>query len=167
MALLQILLAERFNMAPEWVDMAPDLDAMLGHADAALLIGDQVFEHLADDLNFMDLGAEWSEWTALPFVYAFWAGRAEALQAEDVAALVRARAQGAASIPQIAADFARRWGGEAELYEEYLTENIHFTFGDREREGLQLFFRLAYRHDLIPHHTEIQFFQTSAVPADP
>ena len=164
-ALLRILLAERHNMAPAWVDMEPDLDAMLGQADAALIIGDPVFDHLADDLNFMDLGAEWSDWTALPFVYAFWAGRAEALQAEDVAALVRARVRGAASVPQIAADFARRQGGEAEAYEQYLTENIHFTFGDREKEGLQLFLRLAHQHDLIPAHTEVRFFQTSAVPA--
>ncbi len=164
-ALLQILLAERHNMVPAWVDMEPDLDAMLGQADAALIIGDPVFGHLADDLNFMDLGAEWSEWTALPFVYAFWAGRPEALQAEEVAALVRARAEGAASIPQIAADFARRRGGEAEVYEQYLTENIHFAFGDREKEGLQLFLRLAYQHDLIPARTEVQFFQVAAVPA--
>lgn len=166
-ALLQILLAERYDMAPAWVAMEPDLDAMLGRADAALIIGDPVFDHLADDLNFMDLGAEWSEWTALPFVYAFWAGRAEALQMEDVAALVRARARGAALVPQIAEDFARQHGGEAEVYERYLTENIHFTFGDQEKQGLQLFLRLAYQHDLVPTHTETRFFQTAEVSAHP
>jgi chorismate dehydratase len=165
-ALLQILLAERYNLAPELIHMEPDLDAMLSVADAALIIGDPVFDHLAADLNFMDLGAEWTEWTALPFVYAFWAGRADALHAEDVAALARARVEGASSIPQIAADFARRCGGAAAVYEQYLTQNIQFSLGDLEIEGFQLFLRLAHQLDLIPGDRDVQFFP-AAVPAHP
>ena len=39
-ALVTVLCAPRFGMTPESVPMAPDLDAMLAHADAALIIGD-------------------------------------------------------------------------------------------------------------------------------
>jgi predicted solute-binding protein len=99
----------------------------------------------------------------LPFVYAFWAGRADALQAEDVAALVQARRRGSELIPQIAADFARLREGEAATYEQYLRRNISFAMGDGELEGLRLFLRLAHQHDLIPVHPEVRLFEGAIV----
>ena len=45
---------------------------MLECADAALLIGDQVFSHLDGDVESLDLGREWTAMTDLPFVFAFW-----------------------------------------------------------------------------------------------
>src|SRR5215831_16247664 len=50
--------------------MAPDLDAMLARADAALVIGDTALflDHAALGARKIDLGEAWSEETGLPFV---------------------------------------------------------------------------------------------------
>ena len=50
-ALLSILLREKFALTPQLIEAPPDLAAMLDVADAALLIGDQVFPHLDRDLR--------------------------------------------------------------------------------------------------------------------
>src|SRR5690348_5263249 len=79
-ALVRILCARRFDVAPAFVSHAPDLGAMLAQADAALLIGDPaLFVYpAAFGAEKIDLGAAWSDMTGLPFVWAFWAGRASA-----------------------------------------------------------------------------------------
>lgn len=160
--LLRLLLKERHGLNPTFVDAEPDLDLMLRKADAALVIGDPVFAHLDRGLNSLDLGAAWTEWTSLPFVYAFWAGRPEVLAPYDIAALVRARETGARMIPQIATDYAQRQGGKPAHYERYLTENIQFSLGGRELEGFQLFLRLAYECKIIATLPEVQFFHTAS-----
>ena len=72
--------------------MAPDLDAMLGQADAALIIGDVALflDHEAAGVTKIDLGQEWTELTGLPFVYACWTGWPGAVDAHDIIALQRA-----------------------------------------------------------------------------
>ena len=74
-------LFERFGIDPEFVPMAPDLAAMLERCDAALIIGDPALflDVEAAGVEKIDLGEEWTAMTGLPFVWAFWAGRAGAL----------------------------------------------------------------------------------------
>ena len=71
--LTRILCARRFDIAPAFVAHAPDLKAMLAHADAALLIGDPALfaDHRALDAEKIDLSLVWSKMTGLPFVWAF------------------------------------------------------------------------------------------------
>ena len=90
-ALLSILLREKFALTPQLIEAPPDLAAMLDVADAALLIGDEVFPHLDADLESLDLGREWTAMTDLPFVFAFWAGREQALTPAQVQQLQRAK----------------------------------------------------------------------------
>ena len=66
-------------MTPTYVEMPPDLPAMLRDADAALLIGDEAIRAYWEPpagLHTYDLGTEWKAWTGLPMVYAVWAVRA-------------------------------------------------------------------------------------------
>src|SRR5271156_6822880 len=68
----------------------PDLGSMLAVADAALLIGDPALVALEDmearatrtgeRLLYLDLAHEWHGFTGLPWVSAFWALRAGALE---------------------------------------------------------------------------------------
>ena len=57
--------------------MPPEPAARIEGCDAALLIGDPALflDHVAAGLTKIDLGAEWTRLTGLPFVWAFWAGR--------------------------------------------------------------------------------------------
>ncbi len=75
-ALATILMRRRFDVEISAVPMAPQLEVMLEHADAALIIGDTALflDHATAGAQKIDLGDEWTSTTGLPFVYALWAG---------------------------------------------------------------------------------------------
>ena len=157
-ALLQILLREKFELDPVFVEAEPNLGAMLATADAALVIGDPVFALLDQEYESLDLGAEWVEMTGLPFVFAFWAGRAGALDGVQTQALLEAKIQGLDHIGKIARTYSGEHGGDPVLYERYLQEHIEFDLDDRALQGLRLFYAKANEHDLIPALPELRFF---------
>jgi chorismate dehydratase len=104
-ALLRILCVERFGIDPDFQPMPPDAEAMLHRCDAALLIGDPALflDHQRLGATKIDLGEEWKALTALPFVWAFWAGRRDALSGEALNALIAARDRGVAASDDVAA----------------------------------------------------------------
>lgn len=166
-ALVRILLVEKFGVEPEFIEAPPNLNAMLDQADAALLIGDSVFRVLESEVESVDLGRAWTEHTGLPFVYAFWAGRAGALSVAEAAALVSAGRAGRKRIPQIARQFAEQTGpateAETQLYERYLREHICFDLAAEELAGLRRFYELAHAHHLIEAIPELRFFEVGEV----
>jgi chorismate dehydratase len=157
-ALLHVLCTERFGIDPEFRPMHPDPAGMLQQCDAALLIGDPALfvDHDALGAAKVDLGQEWSSMTALPFVWAFWAGRPAALTPAAVAALLDARDSGVAGSDALAAAYcapAHRARGQA-----YLRENIRYTLGEREEEGLRMYYELAGKHGLVQTVTAPAFY---------
>ena len=158
-ALLRILLREKYHLEPEFIEAPPDLELMLAQADAALLIGDPVF-HFRHRPS-LDLGQMWCELTGLPFVFAFWAGRREALPSHLVAALVRAKEEGLRRISDIALDHARQQGGEAAFYRCYLERHMRFELGAAELAGLREYYRLAQVHGLIDKVPELRFYEST------
>jgi chorismate dehydratase len=150
-ALVSVLCARLFKIQPLLEHRGPDLPAMLEHCDAALIIGDNalLLDHQSaindqqSAIEKVDLGEAWSTLTGLPFVYAFWAGRPDALGVDDVAALQRARDAGVTQSDAIARQYfpdsiARQAAGAA-----YLRDNIKYYLGDEERAGLEAFYRYA------------------------
>lgn len=103
-ALTRILCAHKWQIAPRLTPGEPDLRAMLQRADAALMIGDPVLalDANAAGVDTIDLGSEWKEMTGLPFVYAVWSGRSDALGPEHVEELQAARRRGEAAVSEIA-----------------------------------------------------------------
>lgn len=158
--LLRVLLREKYQLDPEFVETAPDLELMLAQADAALLIGDPVFRFR--QRQSLDLGLEWQELTGLPFVFAFWAGRPEALTAPLATALVQAKEEGLRRIPAIARDHARQQGGDCTFYQRYLEQHMRFELGEAELAGLREYYRLAHRHCLIEAVPELRFYELAA-----
>jgi chorismate dehydratase len=184
-ALARVLCAREFKIRPVIHSSGPDLDSMLTWCDAALLIGDHALfldvntvrltasaeatavrrsvtrRRKADTpyegIEKIDLGEVWTRMTGLPFVYAFWAGRADALTADDVRALQQARDEGAAHAAEIAQayfDDSRRQAIGA----RYLRDNIKYEFGADERAGLELFFRYAAEAGIVPTTQELRFY---------
>lgn len=148
-ALLRILCYERFGLDPEFVPLPPDPDRMLRRCDAALIIGDPALylDAAAAGVTKVDLGAEWTAHTSLPFVWAFWAGRAGVLSAEQLAALAAARDAGVAASDRIASEYCGPQ--RAALGQAYLRDNIKYTLGDRELAGLTRYYDLARAYDLV------------------
>jgi chorismate dehydratase len=156
--LLQVLCYEAFGVDASFVPMPPDPVAMLRRCDAALVIGDPAlfFDHQRHGLNKVDLGEEWTRLTGLPFVWAFWAGRAGALPPDRRAELTVARDRGVQASDAIAAEYCgpeRSARGQA-----YLRENIRYTLGEPEQQGLRRFYELAAKHGVVDAAQPLQWF---------
>lgn len=171
-ALLRILCAERFDIEPSLVTLEPDLPSMLTRSDAALLIGDAALfaDHQALGLEKVDLGAEWKTLTRLPFVWAFWAGRAGVVAPEDTSALVEARDAGVSNAEEVALRYFAENPAVAGASDErarrerrgteYLRENVKYDLGERERAGLQTFYNFAVELKLVPAAQQMRFYGT-------
>jgi len=148
-ALLRVLCLERFGIDPDFQPMPPKPEQMLRRCDAALIIGDPALflDHGRLGVDKIDLGEQWKSLTDLPFVWAFWAGRRDALSPGAVAALVAARDGGVAKSDEVAAAYC---GPErAERGRSYLRENIQYTLGEREEAGLIKYYELAERSGVV------------------
>jgi chorismate dehydratase len=150
-ALARILLAERFGIRPRIEPLAIGRTMQQSNADAVMLIGDRGMLPPAGSFEFVwDLGEEWRGWSGLPFVFAMWVARAECDLDELARVLGAARDEGCRRLEEIARCEAPRVGlPEAECL-AYFRENLRFSMGPREEEGLGLFYRLAERHGLAP-----------------
>lgn len=140
-ALVKVLCARRFGIAPVFTPHAPALETMLAGADAALVIGDPALEIDPDatGVRKIDLGEEWTALTGLPFIYAAWTGRPGAVGPADIAALQEAQAEGVRSTGAIAEEYAGPRERVRPLAEAYLRDNVRYGMGPDEIAGLQLF----------------------------
>jgi chorismate dehydratase len=157
-ALTRILLELRFGASFETSDHPPKIDRMLQVADAAVLIGDLALELDRDRYQVLDLGAEWTAWTGLPFVYACWTGREGAVTCEECELLVKAKSVGIDAIDHLAAEYAQGRPFPKEFYAAYLTDSIRFDLGDAELEGMRRFFSYAEELGLINTAPDISFY---------
>jgi chorismate dehydratase len=158
--LLRVLFAERFGLAPVWTEHPPDIGSMLLANDAALVIGDPAlfFNHEAAGLMKLDLGAAWTEWTGLPFVWAFWAGHHDAVSPDVVGWLTRARDEGVAAIDAIAADYAQGDAARAGVARRYLRTNVQWVLTARHVEALRRFYALAAKVGVVARDASPLFF---------
>jgi chorismate dehydratase len=161
-ALIRVLCSRHFGIQPAFVPHPPDIAAMLDRADAAMVIGDRALFADASALGAqkMDLGAAWQSMTGLPFVYAFWAGPADALTAEDVARVQDARTVGEDDIDGIVSSFFPGDALKQRVGFRYLRENIQFGLGAREQQGFELFARLAAEVAAAPPPVTLRFFMS-------
>jgi chorismate dehydratase len=204
-ALVQVLCARLFKISPTIESSGPDLPAMLGRCDAALVIGDNaLFQsavgsrqsavrsrqsgvgspqsavgnqqsavgnrepratshelRVATYEESIDLGEAWTSLTGLPFVYAFWAGRADALESGDVMALQQARNAGVAASDEVARLYLRETPALQAVGVRYLRDNIKYYLGDEERAALELFYRYASEVGVAPASEGLRFFEQS------
>ena len=159
-ALLRILCAQWFDIEPKFVTLPPDIPSMLKRSDAALLIGDIALftDHDALGVEKTDLGEEWTAMTNLPFVWAFWAGRPDVAQVDDVTALQTARDAGVAHSDEVAKQFCSEDEDQAERGISYLRENVSFSLDDAARAGLRKFLEMAKDMRVIQNAPAIKFY---------
>jgi len=149
------ILAQRFwQVQPRYSSEPQDLEQMLRRAAAALLIGDDALVESAHRRQIpgrgqpyaFDLGDEWLKWTGLPFVFALWAARRQALPAIAelgiVPALYASKAEGLTHIPEIAQAYAPRLSLPTGVLTKYL-HDLRYDLTPRDRAGLLTYFLLA------------------------
>ena len=139
--LAQVVLARRYGLLPIVKSRPPDLRSMLKECDAGLIIGDPALQIDPQELPYavLDLGEAWNDMTDLPMVYAAWAGK-KTLDPEPFNASLQF---GLKHIEDIVASEHASRGISVELAREYLTRNIQFQLGARERQGMQRFLDYA------------------------
>jgi chorismate dehydratase len=136
-------------------------------ADARLLIGDAALRSAFEDPTpHYDLGRLWLERTGLPMVFAVWAapeplvdGLLE-LEHALVASVRLARAEPERLAQQASEEYDYPQGFLARYFEK-----LRYSFGPRERAGLQKFLELARDVGELEHVPELRFVSEEAVPA--
>lgn len=133
-ALARILLQEASGTTP--------VPAPAAEADAVLVIGDRALQPLPGPWEgILDLGEAWKRLTGLPFVYALWILRTPD---ENLARRLRqaaARGREGKRLEALAAVEGPRIGLAPAEALGYLTDNIRYSLGARERAGLLEFLR--------------------------
>src|SRR5229473_905297 len=161
--LTKILFAKWLGGARDYKPMAPDLDAMLGECDAALLIGDPALQVDRTRYFTLDLAEEWVARTGKSFVFAFWAIRTPALPGHDGAAIAevfkKSRDHGLSpkNLEAVAQEWAPRLGLTVEEVRVYLTHNIHYYLDPPSLDGLELYYRLGAEIEAFPQAPELHF----------
>ncbi|WP_107068976.1 menaquinone biosynthesis protein [Streptomyces sp. 150FB] len=149
--LAQLLLAEKYHVAPDYYTCPPDLGLMMQEADAAVVIGDAALRAALHDaprlgLQVHDLGQMWKDWTGLPFVFAVWAARKDFLAREPETvrqvheAFLASRDVSLEEVGKVAEQAARWEAFDAELLERYFT-TLDFRFGEAQLAGVREFAR--------------------------
>jgi chorismate dehydratase len=168
-ALTKILFEKWLHGGRTFTSMPPNIEEMLAHHDAALVIGDPALQIDRSRYLTLDLAEEWIRYTGKPFVFAFWAVRQDALReaapSQDLAAVFQqSRDHGLepASLDQIARQWAPRLALDQTKVRSYLTENIYYYLDPLCLEGLQLFYRYAAEIGALPAAPEICFLAANA-----
>jgi chorismate dehydratase len=166
-ALTKILFDKWLGGGRTFTPMAPDVETMLGECDAGLVIGDPALRVDRKRYHTLDLAEEWIRHTGKPFVFAFWAVRADALPEADpsldLAAVFReSRDRGleTSSLDQIAREWSPRLSLSESDVRSYLTENIYYQLDAGCLEGLRLFYRYAADVGALPAAPTLQFADT-------
>ena len=157
--LTRVLCRAAWKIEPVFETVAPGVAAAVAGCDAALLIGDPALflDYEAAGLLKFDLGLEWTRLTGLPFVWAFWAGRAGAIDSAGVAALQAARDHGVEDSDAIADAYCGP--ARSAVCRRYLRDNIKYRLSDREERGLGRYYELAAEHGVVDRAGAIYFFQ--------
>jgi chorismate dehydratase len=156
--LLELLCRHRWGIRPQFAGAraeAPDLNALAGLPhEAVLVIGDAAL-HLSTLATYpvkVDLGAEWKNWTGLPFVFAVWAARRETSQAavrEVHQRLLESRAWGLANLDLLAKTAAKNTGVSEAVCRAYLGD-LDYALSYRHLAGLTDFFRRLAQDGMVP-----------------
>lgn len=131
-SLVRVLCRFHWGVSPEFV-------GPYDPADACVVIGDPALT-LRPSPNTLDLSEHWRRMTGLPFVFAVWVcrrGRPDvaALTAMAHAAYDRAEQ----TMPELAAEGARRLGLSSRVCQHYLTCCLHYRVGPPEERALKQF----------------------------
>jgi chorismate dehydratase len=165
--LFATICAEAYGFAPQFEDSTDPYAAYRDSGLPCLLIGDKAIDAFLSSgkaADAHDVGALWYEATGLHMLYALWAVRNDvaATRTEDVRSLMNALLD------------AQTWGGRhpdkviaaAEgtiprppgFYRDYF-QSIEIGADPQGWDGLEMFFKLAVKHKLLPAVPKIAHFE--------
>jgi chorismate dehydratase len=159
-ALTRILLRRRYGLSPSYTEGRSSGDSspnVLARPDARLIIGDPALKTRQDGRVVLDLAAEWRAFSGHPFVFAFWAVRAEVASAEASTLLRRSYESGRAHFTELVSSEASATGLSKAVVEDYLRHALHYELEQGDVQGLELFYGMASEDGLIPRARPIEW----------
>lgn len=165
-ALLKVLLRE---WAIDVDFVTDDATACLeeGHCPEAILaIGDEALNlrYHPDYPNRIDLGEAWRDLTGLPFIFGVWIVQRSSLKERESAvkaasdALIRARHWGTQNIGDMCTLAAESSCLTTEQMCSYF-DGLVYEFGDKEKEGLSLFYSYLAQNGIIEKVPSLEFLK--------
>jgi chorismate dehydratase len=147
--LANIILAEKYELAPQILPVSSSPKESLTKADAVLISGDDVFT--VQDTHRLDLVDEWGDVTNLPYVHGIWTTGANGLSDSEVKLLIELTEKSVAEF--------HHSGPQQKWYEEYFGYRLH----EDAVYALTEFLRMAYYHGILkelvtPRFLEIEKF---------
>jgi chorismate dehydratase len=154
LVLAKIILSEKYDSNPQFLPMKPDLTAMLGRADAALLVGGMAPFMRYEQECTIDLVEEWTDVTNLPYVHALWVTRDERINPSVAYLLKQSHQEGLRHLAEIASAAADENNLDPARCESYLSSFGYFLDGDA-MESLSEFYRYGYYYGVLGEIPEI------------
>jgi len=164
--LLRVIFRE-FYQLDDVTDMVPEtpIEDLIRRREPALLIGDRALRSaskLPQGMQVFDLGEIWYQHTGLPFVFALWMVDRQSLDVFS-AAFANLGRQLRGSCRQLINDpyplasvLASKVGLEAEDVVDYW-QTIDYCLESQHLQGLQLFFQLCVKYNLLAEQPELNF----------
>ena len=156
-ALVRIIFREFLGFDPEWKSASPNVHAMLESNDAALVIGDPGMKIPPGDLRVFDLAGVWHSFTGTGFVFAMWMVADSAARSVAAIDFAGVRDEGLEKIERIIDQYEAQLSLSRNKIRDYLTENIAFQIDEKLAKGMQLYFELAAKHELIETNKPLHF----------
>lgn len=147
----------------------PDVpvEEVLAQGESALLIGDRALRAAQtfrrDDLQVVDLGEIWYQYTGLPFVFALWIARLDAAKAMPdelqmlAAQLQMSRMMAFDRLDELAAELAPASSMSVADLKTYW-QTVSYELTDGHLEGLKLYFTLCHKYGLLDAVPEFHLF---------
>lgn len=169
--LLRVLLRE-FCGLKQVEDRVPDkkIEDLVAAKEPALLIGDRALKmarNLPEEIKVFDLGELWTQYTGLPFVFALWMIRKDALsQHVDQLSclgdqLMKSRQRVLGRPEFYAEEIAAKSQIDVRTIIDYW-RTIDYRLDAEHKEGVTLFFKLCVKHGLLLQEPELNFFEAYA-----
>ncbi|MFI5252393.1 MAG: MqnA/MqnD/SBP family protein [Bacteroidota bacterium] len=147
--LANIVLAEKYELAPQILPVANVTENILLKIDAVLLTGDDVFT--LHDAHRLDLVEEWSDITELPYVHGAWITSPDALSDSETRGLIAICEQGVSEF-----EFT---GPQQKWYEEHFGYRLH----EDALSALGEFFQMAFYHGIMKEVVTPRFLQVDKI----
>lgn len=154
--LVQVMLADREQGPPSFVEVPFGQDPREAACDAWLRIGDPALKELygPEQLKVFNPSKAWTQRTGLPFVFAAWIVRPGVEIEPHLAAFARARQRGARDLERLAQVGAQDWRLPLPTCLSYLAEECLFEPGADMRDALFAFRDAAAPLGLCSSETE-------------
>jgi len=139
-----------------------DIDMMLKHGDAALLIGDSALKAIGKYGIIADLGNEWKKITGTKMVYALWVVREDFAKKHPdkvryvLKTMLESKDYAYKNIVEIAAFIGREKKIDCNFMRDYL-HTLNYDFDDESIESLKLYFKYAKECGVVKD-VKLRFF---------